>query len=69
MKTETCTDEMEARIMRAVPLALGVAADSVNAVFEHGQWWVKESCGCCIWSVVDAEGPGTVDGFDFELVG
>jgi len=36
-------------------------------VFEHGQLWIKHFCSDNnIWSVVDAEGSGTFDGFDFE---
>jgi hypothetical protein len=38
----------------------------INAVFEHGHWWVI--VGCHTYDVVDAEGPGTVNGFDFEGV-
>lgn len=39
-------------------------------VFEHGQLWIvgKGSMAGAIWSVVDAEGPGTCNGFDFEQV-
>jgi hypothetical protein len=38
-----------------------------TAVFEHGQWWVTCPSGAQ-FSVVDATGPGTVGGFDFEQV-
>jgi hypothetical protein len=35
--------------------------------FEHGQWWITCPSGA-IYSVCDAEGLGTTDGFDFEEV-
>lgn len=38
-----------------------------TVVFEHGQWWITESNGAQ-YSVVDATGPGSFDGFDFEQV-
>ena len=34
---------------------------------EHGQLWITCLCGAS-WSVVDAIGPGCIDGFDFEQV-
>lgn len=36
--------------------------------FEHGQWWITHPPTGASWSVVDAEGPGTVDGYDFEQI-
>ena len=38
------------------------------AFFEHGQWWVENRDTGAQWSVVDAEGGQSVDGFDFENV-
>ena len=38
----------------------------ITAFFEHGHWWVR--VGCHTYDVVDAEGPGIVNGFDFEGV-
>lgn len=35
--------------------------------FEHGQLWITGTNGAN-YSVVDAEGPGSVDGFDFEMI-
>ena len=35
--------------------------------FEHGQLWIHHANGGT-WSVVDAEGPNVVNGFDFECV-
>ncbi len=39
----------------------------VRTNYEHGQWWISLPDGSQ-YSVNDAEGPGTTDGFDFELV-
>lgn len=45
----------------------------LRAVFEHGHWWliVKNYHGCDgdgTFDVVDAEGPGSIYGLDFEEV-
>lgn len=42
--------------------------DDYSFDFEHGQWWVTCRETGCQWSVVDAEGGASVDGFDFEVV-
>jgi hypothetical protein len=40
--------------------------------YEHGQWWVScedldgDDAGEALFSVVDAEGPGSINGFGFE---
>lgn len=36
--------------------------------FEHGQLWIHNKKTGASWSVVDAEGGNSVDGFDFEQV-
>jgi len=66
LKTETNTPEMEHRVINAFPFDEHRA---VAAVFEHGQWWI--TCNDCggQWSVVDATGGRSIDGFDFEEVG
>ena len=56
----------EKRITNAATEALGIARFSVD--FEHGQYWVTDLDSGAQWSVNDAEGPGTVDGCDFEQV-
>lgn len=40
----------------------------VSAFFEHGNWWVFNLKTGAQYSVVDAEGPNTIDGFDLEQV-
>lgn len=69
LKTETNT----AKIERAILAAARVHSETethgfFTAAFEHGQWWL--TCGSCgaQWSVVDAEGGDSVDGFGFEEV-
>ena len=42
--------------------------ENIDVVFEHGQWWAVDAVRGGQWSVVDAEGPGTTCGFDFEQV-
>ena len=54
------------RILRAARAVLG--RRGLSAVYEHGQWWVEHRPSGAQWSVVDAEGGGSVDGFDFEQV-
>jgi hypothetical protein len=41
--------------------------DTYDVCFEHGQLWIIGTRGD-IYSVVDAEGHGSVDGYDFEQV-
>lgn len=36
--------------------------------FEYGQLWIVHNPSGAQWSVVDAEGPRTINGFDFEMV-
>jgi len=38
-----------------------------KVVFEHGHLWIVHPNGGQ-WDVVDADGPGTIDGFSFEQV-
>jgi hypothetical protein len=65
LKTETRTADMRRRIERA---ALKKFAFRFGVFFEHGQWWLENGQTGAQWSVVDAEGPGAIDGFDFEQV-
>jgi hypothetical protein len=66
LKTETNTAEMEDRILGAFRKRRPVC--DVQLDFEHGQWWVTALGTGTQWSVVDAEGGASVDGFDFEIV-
>lgn len=70
LQTEQNTPEMELRVMaaaiRLVQFPDGHARLRVE--FEHGQWWIIcNNCGA-VWSVNDATGPGTIDGFCVEQV-
>jgi hypothetical protein len=67
LKTETNTQSMERRILKAAGERLGHRRD-LSADFEHGQWWITNRRTGAQWSVVDAEGGPSVDGFDFEQV-
>ncbi len=42
--------------------------ESYQAFFEHGHWWVRSKRTGATWSVEDATGPGSYDGFTFEKV-
>jgi hypothetical protein len=65
LNTEKNTSTIRKRITRAAHKHFGSTGN--NADFEHGQWWITRRDGSQ-YSVVDAEGPGTIDGFDFEMV-
>jgi hypothetical protein len=66
LKTEQNTFEMAKKIVVAANKHFKTR--SMKAVFEHGQWWVYNTNSYAQYSVVDAEGPGTTNGFDFEMV-
>lgn len=67
LKTETNTQTMDRRVLRAAKERLG-KKHSLVSWFEHGQWWIEDKVSGAQWSVVDAEGGTSVDGFDFEQV-
>jgi hypothetical protein len=64
------TPEVERLVMAAAALRFHGRTEhrGLKVDYEHGQWWV--TCLDCRaqWSVVDAEGPGSTGGFDFEQV-
>ena len=65
---ERNTPEMADRVLAAACAALNMGSDEAQVDFEHGQWWVTKLATGRQWSVCDAEGPGTCDGFCFEVV-
>ena len=70
MKTEQNTPEIELDVLHAAVTHFP-AESYPRTVFEHGQWWVLvngEDCEDEIYSVIDAIGPGSTDGFDFEEI-
>ena len=67
LQTETQTVAMERRVYHAARTMLGTRR-SLRADFEHGQWWITDRTTGAQWSVIDAEGAQSVDGFDFERV-
>lgn len=66
LKTERNTKTMEKRVLKMARKMLGTR--NVSAFFEHGNWWVSNLKTGAQYSVVDAEGPNTIDGFDLEQV-
>ena len=66
LNTETNTPTMASRIESAASELLGITRFSSD--FEHGQWWITDLDTGAQWSVCDAAGGGSVDGFCFEQV-
>lgn len=71
LKTENLTPAVGNSIVVAARAHDVTSRHHINydgVFFEHGQWWLGCSVCGCQWSVVDAEGGQSVDGFDFEEV-
>lgn len=62
------TPAMHRRIVAAAAKILNRPKSNIATHFEHGQWWVEDLTTGAQWSVVDATGGASVDGFDFEQV-
>ena len=67
MALRTENPELESEVMQAA-LDADLGSGKLQADYEHGQWWITDRDTGTQWSVVDAEGPGTHNGFDFEMV-
>lgn len=65
LNSQRNTEAMRRRILNAANKHFNSKGN--NAVFEHGHWWICRKDGSQ-YDVVDAEGIGTIDGFDFEMV-
>ena len=69
LQTETNTRTMERRVLRAARAVLFEPRSHVKLTAdEHGQWWVTNVDNGGQWSVHDATGGASFDGFDFERV-
>ena len=73
LKSETNTPAIEKKILNAAVHYLHQGDHSLGfkhfqADFEHGQWFVTNLHTGAQWSVNDAEGPGSIDGFSFEMI-
>jgi len=66
MKTEQNTPAMHAKVLAAARQILHKR--NIQADFEHGQWWITVLGTSAQYSVVDAEGGRSVNGFDLEQV-
>lgn len=65
------TPKMGERVKRAASKIADVNEKHVAVFFEHGNWWVHMVSGKldgAEYSVVDAEGGESVDGFDLEEI-
>jgi ribosomal protein S27E len=68
LECQTDTPEVEGRVLEAFKAMEGTYHQNPETVFEHDQWYVNcKTCGAQ-WSVNDAEGPGSIDGFCFEQI-
>ncbi len=75
LKTEQNTKEIEKKILFGAKKAFpkkNYKRETIYTIFEHGQWWIRfydiiEEKDRT-FSVCDAEGIGTYNGFSFEEV-
>jgi len=71
LRCETNTPTMEKKVLTAGRVHFR-QRKNIHAVFEHGQWWIKRVSPLYytdeIYSVIDAVGTGTTNGFGFEKV-
>ena len=75
LKTEQNTSVMEKKVLTSARKCFkgySIEDNRIFAIFEHGQWWVRfydeQEERDRTYSVCDAEGTGTFNGFDFEEV-
>jgi hypothetical protein len=69
LKIEIDTPAMGDRIREAFVAWAGDRNVVFESFFEHGQWWIRaEANPDLTYSVVDATGGDSVDGFSFEKV-
>lgn len=68
LKSETNTRAIERRVLRAFRAIYSARRATLQATFEHGQWWITNQSTGSQWSVVDATGNRSFDGFAFERV-
>lgn len=66
LMTETNTNPMRLRVLRAARFRLG--RGKYQADFEHGQWWVTNTTSGAQWSVVDCATQDGVAYLDFDQV-
>jgi hypothetical protein len=68
LKTEQNRSDIEWRVREAFRVSSYCRGrGTFMTIFEHGQWWIHDKNGAQ-YSVVDATGGGSIDGFDFEQV-
>lgn len=77
LNCEKNTPAMEKKILTSAKKCFkgySIESKKIHTIFEHGHWWIKffdkseEMDRTRTYSVIDAEGIGTFDGFDFEEV-
>lgn len=75
LKSDINSPAMEKKILTSAKKFFNgypVEGKKIHTIFEHGHWWVRwydeNSEEDRTYSVIDAEGIGTCNGFDFEEV-
>lgn len=75
LNCEKNTPTMEKKILTAAKKyfkGYPIEDNKIHTIFEHGHWWVRwydeQEEIDRTYSVIDAEGIGTYNGFDFEEV-
>ncbi|MDD4000115.1 MAG: hypothetical protein PHX62_04385 [Bacilli bacterium] len=75
LNCEINTPQMEKKILAGAKQCFkgySIENNKIHAIFEHGQWWVRffdeQEEMDRTYSVIDAEGIGTYNGFDYEEV-
>ena len=70
LKCERNTKAMASKVLTAARVHFR-QRKNISATYEHGQWYIiriDENGDCHNYSVCDAEGIGTTNGFSFEHI-
>jgi hypothetical protein len=72
---ETNAQAIEKKVLKAAKENFKhyqIEDNKIFTIFEHGQWWIRFYDEILeterTFSIIDTEGYGTIDGFDFEEV-
>lgn len=66
LKCKQNTTAVKEQVLKAFRARYGVR--KIDGFYEHGQWWINDRRNGAQWSVCDAEGYGSTNGFCFEQV-
>jgi hypothetical protein len=75
LKCENNSPKIEKEVLKGAKECFknyDIEDNRINAIFDHGHWWVRFFDNSeeieRTFSVIDAEGIGTYNGFDYEEV-